>query len=116
LSQITTHVLDTSIGKPGQNIAVNLEHSLTGHEGSWVTISQGLTNGDGRVPELLPKSHSLQAGVYRITFELKKYFADQGRSGFYPYASVVFDIENTSQHYHVPLLLSGYGYSTYRGS
>jgi 5-hydroxyisourate hydrolase len=113
VSQITTHVLDTALGKPASDIPVRLEFS----EGeSWKSVAQGQTNSDGRVPDLLPKNSKLHAGTYRITFDLQTYFATQKRKSFYPYASIVFQIEDASQHFHVPLLLSGFGYSTYRGS
>jgi 5-hydroxyisourate hydrolase len=113
MSQITTHVLDTALGKPGVGIPVNLEIE-TGE--NWVKVGGGVTNEDGRVPELMLAGHEITAGCYRITFESQVYFDSQKRKTFYPYAQIVFNIEEVSQHHHVPLLISGYGYSTYRGS
>ena len=107
-SPITTHVLDTSIGRPAQGIEVRLERA--GKE-----IARGETNGDGRVADLLAPG-SLERGTYRITFATGPYFAKRNIDCFYPEVSIVFTIEATGEHYHVPLLLNPFGYSTYRGS
>ncbi len=109
MSGITTHVLDTSRGRPARGVPVVLEvRSETG----WREIGRGETDGDGRVRQLLSEG----AGIYRLTFQLEAYFQAQGIEGFYPEAAIVFHVRDASQHYHVPLLLSPYGYSTYRGS
>lgn len=113
MSAITTHVLDTARGRPGSGITVMLE-ILT--EDGWRKIASGITNEDGRIPNLLSPDHKLAPGVYRLTFDTHDYFASQSVQGFYPYVPVTFQIEDSSQHYHVPLLLSPFGYSTYRGS
>jgi 5-hydroxyisourate hydrolase len=112
-SPITTHVLDTALGKPAASVPVKLERE---HKGSWVEEGSASTNSDGRAPDLLPVSFVLVPGTYRITFELADYFRLQSRKGFYPHASITFLVEDPQQHYHVPLLLSGFGFSTYRGS
>jgi 5-hydroxyisourate hydrolase/2-oxo-4-hydroxy-4-carboxy-5-ureidoimidazoline decarboxylase len=110
-SQLTTHVLDTSIGKPGAAISIKLQK----HNRSWQTITQGVTNIDGRIADLLPPESILAAGNYKMVFETKKYFADQNLKTFYPSIEVQFTIAD-DQHYHVPLLVNPFGYSTYRGS
>lgn len=114
MSLITTHVLDTALGQPAVGIPVKLEFSPKGD--SWKTAGQTKTNKDGRAPDLLAKDFEVKKGIYRITFELEKYFSGQKRKSFYPHATIVFEIENPAQHHHVPLLVSGFGYSTYRGS
>ena len=113
MSQITTHVLDTSLGKPASDLHVALEIHSGKHE--WIRLAEGRTQTDGRLPNLLP-TDSLKAGLYRMTFDTASYFQANGLQGFYPYILVAFEIQDTTQHYHVPLLLSPYGYSTYRGS
>ena len=109
MSGITTHVLDTSTGKPAAGIRVKLQY-----EGA--VIGSGATDGDGRVRELVPDGTPLQEGVYRLTFSVGEYFEVTGRDAFYPEIVVHFRIAAGSEHYHVPLLLSPFGYSTYRGS
>lgn len=111
MSPITTHVLDTSIGKPAANIPVVLEFN---DGGVWKKIGEGSTDKDGRAKELMA-GKNLSKGSHRITFELKKYFSDQNRKSFYPHVTIYFDVDSI-EHYHVPLLLSGFGFSTYRGT
>ena len=111
-SPITTHVLDTATGKP----AVGLSIALSRREGQgWTTLAEGKTNADGRITDLLAPG-SLSPGEYRMEFATGDYLAASGRAGFYPRVTVDFTIERTDEHYHVPLLLSPFGYSTYRGS
>ena len=112
MSPITTHILDTAAGKPAAGVPVQLQR-LTGS--SWTDLAQGSTNADGRVTDLL-KPGTLVAATYRITFDTGAYYREQGAGSFYPEVAVVFQVENTQEHYHVPLLLSPFGYSTYRGS
>jgi len=112
-SPITTHVLDVSKGKPADRITVSLE---TQTSGSWMELSKKKTNGDGRVEDFLPVDHKLSAGTYRLQFETEKYFQSKHGEGFYPSVTITFSIKQSDQHYHVPLLLSPFGYSTYRGS
>lgn len=111
-SPITTHVLDTSIGKPAAGVAVRLAR-LEG--GAFADIASGVTDADGRASHLLAPG-SLTTGTYRISFDVAAYFAASGRASFYPHVDVVFVIESLDPHYHVPLLLNPFGYSTYRGS
>jgi 5-hydroxyisourate hydrolase len=113
MSAITTHVLDTARGRPVEGLAVVLECE---REGGWREIGRGVTDADGRVKALLAPGVSLAAGVHRLTFETGTYFAGQHVAAFYPEVAVVFTITDPAQHHHVPLLLSPFGYSTYRGS
>lgn len=112
VSQITTHVLDTTIGKPGQNITIKMQHPINA---GWQTIAQGVTNKDGRIGDLLPPNRNLQPGTYKMLFETGKYFESIAVKGFYPQVEIQFTVFDDS-HYHVPLLVNPYGYSTYRGS
>lgn len=111
---ITTHVLDISKGKPAGGVPVVLE--VRREAGVWERLGAGRTDADGRLRTLLPEGVALEAAVYRLTFETDVYFEAQGVEGFYPEASIVFAVSDAAQHYHVPLLLSPFGYSTYRGS
>ena len=113
MSQITTHILDTSRGAPAVGVQVMLSR---GDGGQWTEIGQGRTDADGRLRTLLPSEHKLSAGRYRLWFDTENYFLGAGVAGFYPEVTVVFEVLNTAQHYHVPLLLNPYGYSTYRGT
>lgn len=110
-SPITTHVLDTAIGKAAANIPITLEYE---EAGKWKELGSATTNSDGRALNLL--AGPLKKGNYRITFALQAYFQQQKRSCFYPSASIIFFVEQENEHYHVPLLLSGFGFSTYRGT
>ncbi len=114
MSTLSTHVLDTSSGRPAEGLSVLLERQA---EGSlWQEVARGSTDADGRARELLPAGESLAPGIYKLTFDTSAYFASHGLRGFYPFVAVVFVIDAAREHYHVPLLLSPYGYSTYRGS
>ena len=108
---ITTHVLDTSRGRPAAGVPVLLE---VREEGGWCPAGRALTDADGRAKQLL--EIPLREGVWRITFDLGTWFGAQGIESFYPQAAIVFHVRDAGQHYHVPLLLSPFGYSTYRGS
>ena len=111
---ITTHILDTSIGRPAANVAVALEKLDAFGEGH--TLAEARTDADGRARHLLAADHPLEAGRYRLHFDTGAYFLETRRETFYPMVSVTFEIRDASQHYHVPLLISPFGYSTYRGS
>lgn len=104
---LSTHVLDAALGRPAADVAVRLEAS----DGTVLTESR--TDADGRVPRF---AVALEAGTYRLRFDTGGYFAASERAGFYPEVVVTFDIADAQQHYHVPLLLSPFAYSTYRGS
>jgi 5-hydroxyisourate hydrolase len=109
---ITTHVLDTSLGKPGANIAVELERD---DKGVWHLIGAGVTDADGRLKALTPQG-PVMPGRYRIRFQTGAYFSANNVAGFFPLVEIQFTVADAAAHYHVPLLLSPYGYSTYRGS
>jgi 5-hydroxyisourate hydrolase len=111
-SPITTHVLDIALGKPASGVPVTLARMM---DGTFVELATGSTNADGRVADLLPAG-SLVRGTYRISFLLTPYFEASGRTSFYPHVDIVFSVDAPTEHYHVPLLLSPFGYSTYRGS
>ena len=115
ISPITTHVLDTALGRPGVGIGVELEIFDPLVEPSWKVVGSGQTNSDGRVTDLLPPGE-LSGGHYRISFKTAEYFQDQDNTGFYPVVRIEFQIDDPSRHFHLPLLLSPFGYSTYRGS
>ncbi|MBC8259579.1 MAG: hydroxyisourate hydrolase [SAR324 cluster bacterium] len=114
MSHITTHVLDTSQGCPGANIRIRLE--LQKPDETWHELASGTTNNDGRVADLISEKEVLASGVYRMIFETGAYFEQQGTAYFYPEIEVRFLFNQPEQHYHIPLLLSAFGYSTYRGS
>ncbi len=82
----------------------------------WLMLGSGATNSDGRVADFTGTAGALPAGIYKLTFYLSDYYQAKSQSTFYPYVDVIFEIEGDGQHYHVPLLLNPYGYSTYRGS
>lgn len=113
MSQITTHVLDVSLGKPAAGVPVLLEVEEAGT--GWKQLSRGETDKDGRLRELLAPG-SLVEGMYRLTFDTHAYFASRKVEALYPLVNVVFSVRDAKQHYHIPLLLSPFGYSTYRGS
>ena len=116
MSAITTHVLDIARGRPAAGVAVVLEHGKGGDASAWHEIGRGLTDADGRVKTLLSPGVVLAAGVHRLTFATGAYFAAQDVAAFYPEVRITFTIADPAQHHHVPLLLSPFGYSTYRGS
>ena len=111
---ITTHVLDTSIGKPAPNVGVALERLDAYGEGS--VVGEARTDTDGRARDLVPAGYALQAGRYRLSFDTGAYYTMTRRETFFPIVNITFDITDAAQHYHVPLLVSPFGYSTYRGS
>jgi 5-hydroxyisourate hydrolase len=112
MSGITTHVLDTSRGRPAAGVEVTLERLL---DGAWRVVNTGRTNDDGRL-HALAADQTVVPGTYRLFFDTGKYFESVGASAFYPHVTIVFAAASAEEHYHVPLLLSPYGYSTYRGS
>ncbi len=108
-SHITTHVLDTSVGKTGKNICIKLKNEAGN------IIAQGRTNADGRIPDLLPPGRFLVPGNYRMHFDTKGYFNQTNQQGFYPEVEITFCVSDQT-HYHIPLLINPFGFSTYRGS
>lgn len=113
MSAITTHILDTSRGKPAAGVPVYLDFQ---DQGDWQRIGSGATDADGRVKTLVPDGHALARGLYRLEFRVSDYFDTLGTKSFYPYVKIVFSLDDPASHYHVPLLLNPFGYSTYRGS
>ncbi|MER3522526.1 MAG: hydroxyisourate hydrolase [Ignavibacteria bacterium] len=112
-SSITTHILDTSKGRPAVGVSVRLQRKQL--DGTWQELSRGTTNEDGRITDLLPLESTLQGSDFRLVFETGEYFRRAGVEAFYPFVTVEFSTKDEN-HYHVPLLLSPYGYTTYRGS
>ena len=112
MSRITTHVLDVARGKPAAGVAVTLAAKA---DGSWRELATSSTDEEGRAKYLLPEGPPPPAGTYRLRFETGPYFEGLGTTPFFPYVEVVFIVQ-PGQHYHVPLLLSPFGYSTYRGT
>ena len=111
-SPLTTHVLDTALGKPAAGVTVVLERA--GEEG-YTQVGAGVTNDDGRVNGLI-SDDDFAAGVYLIHFDTGSYFEATKRESFYPEVAVLFQVKDPDAHHHVPLLISPFGYSTYRGS
>jgi 5-hydroxyisourate hydrolase len=111
-SPITTHVLNTATGKPANGVLIRLERKT---DQGWEVVGEGETNADGRLLTLLPEG-ALVIGDYRIHFDSARYFGAMGQATFFPSVCIEFRIDATDEHYHVPLLLSPFGYSTYRGS
>src|SRR5688500_79116 len=113
MSAITTHILDVSAGVPARGVPVVLERQT---ETGWEIIGKGVTDDDGRSKDLLAPGEFVSIGNYRLTFDTGFYFFDRHMDSFYPYVTVAFTVFSDREHYHVPLLLSPFGYSTYRGS
>ena len=109
MSAITTHVLDTTRGRPAAGIPVTLDFQISPQE--WKELGQGTTDADGRIQTLIDAGAELTPGVYRLTFNVESY-----QRAFYPRVVVEFRVENAKEHYHIPLLLGAFGYTTYRGS
>lgn len=134
MAGISTHVLDTATGLPAAGVGVRLERLERARDepvarpdpgqprgrpepdGPAQVLRVASTDDDGRVGELLPAGERLSAADYRLTFDTGSYFAARGVEAFYPYATIVFRVSEPERHHHVPLLLSPFGYSTYRGS
>jgi 5-hydroxyisourate hydrolase len=113
MSAITTHILDTSRGRPAPGVEVTLEIE----DGSgWRRLGQGKTDDDGRLRTLLPDGQRPAPAIHRLTFEVAPYFKAHGTGTFFPRVQIAFEIVAPDEHHHVPLLLSPFGYSTYRGS
>lgn len=110
---LSVHVLNLETGVPSPGITVTLEQ----HQGQrWESLGQGTTNEQGRIAELFPAQRAFAPGEYRVVFKTGEYYKAAGHETFFPEIPVIFEVKNTEQHYHIPLLLSPYGFSTYRGS
>lgn len=114
MKRISTHVLDVAQGKPAQDVAVRLERRESA--GNWVVLSASRTDRDGRCVQLLPEDDGLRAGIYRLSFDAASYHHAQKTEGLYPVVEITFQVHEGESRFHIPLLLSPYGYTTYRGS
>lgn len=113
MPEISTHILDTSRGRPATGVEVTLSQWNGDH---WRTLSQATTDKNGRITDLHPGTTQGEQGLYRLQFVTEKYFSALNTEALYPWVDVVFQIKDTNEKYHIPLLLSGHGYTTYRGS
>lgn len=111
--QLSSHILDINTGKPASGVTIKLYKQTP--ENEWKYLSQSITDSNGRVKNFLPENNGSNKGVYKLCFLVEPYFRGQGIESFYPFIDVVFEIKD-SNHYHVPIVLSPYGYSTYRGN
>ena len=112
--QLSSHILDISQGKPAPNVKISL--SKQDKNQNWVVIDEKYTDNNGRIKEFLKEeSDKNNNGIYKLTFHIVPYFERLKQKTFYPFIEVVFEIKDT-QHYHIPITLSPYGYSTYRGN
>jgi len=113
---ISTHILDTNLGRPAANVPIRLSEFRDNAEGgTWHEVGSALTDSDGRCKTLVGE-HRLLATDYKLHFSVRSYFHDLHISSLYPYVEIVFNIADPAQHYHIPLLLTANGYTTYRGS
>jgi 5-hydroxyisourate hydrolase len=114
MKRISTHVLDTAQGKPAQNVPVRLERQES--SGDWRLLASARTDSDGRCSQLLTEGEALPPGTYRLTFDTAGYYAAQKIEGLYPLVQITFAVKQGEESFHIPLLLSPHGYTTYRGS
>lgn len=114
-NQLSTHILDISTGQPAPGVTVRL-HQYNAAQQTWTTLAEKKTDAAGRIPDFLPSASAAGTpGTYKLTFLTQPYFESKKQQSFYPFIEVVFEIKD-GVHYHVPITLSPYGYSTYRGS
>ncbi|MBE0150578.1 hydroxyisourate hydrolase [Serratia sp. PL7] len=110
---LSVHILNQQTGIPSPNVTVTLEKE---QQNSWVTLASGKTDEDGRIKSLYPQDQDMQPGIYKVTFKTGDYFHQQKQTSFFPEIPVMFTVTKTNEKLHIPLLLSQYGYSTYKGS
>lgn len=110
---LSVHVLNLQDGLPSSEVKVSLEEQKNG---KWVQLSQATTNEQGRIPALYPEGKKLEKGMYKVTFKTGDWFKAHKQKSFFPEVPVIFEVDGAVEHYHIPLLLSPYGYSTYRGN
>jgi 5-hydroxyisourate hydrolase len=111
---ISTHVLDTAQGTPAEEVPVRLERRELA--GEWRMLSSSHTDAEGRCAQLLPEGEPLRAGIYRLTFDAASYHHARNVEGLFPVVEITFQVHDGESHFHIPLLLSPHGYTTYRGS
>jgi len=114
MSGVSTHVLDLALGRPVRDVLVRLERQEI--SGAWKPLASARTDQDGRCAHLLGTDRVLEPGLYRLAFETAGYFASQKIEGLYPLVEITFQVRRGDEHFHIPLLLSANGYTTYRGS
>ena len=114
MNRISTHVLDLARGKPAPGVPVRLDRREA--SGNWFAVTSARTDQDGRCAQLLPQETVLPPGIYRLTFDTATYFAGQKSDGLYPLVEITFQVRDGESQFHIPLLLSPNGYTTYRGS
>ncbi|MGP0019078.1 MAG: hydroxyisourate hydrolase [Candidatus Sulfotelmatobacter sp.] len=114
MKRISTHVLDLVRGKPAMDVAVRLEKQ--DDAGGWRLLTSACTDHEGRCPQLLPEGADLAGGVYRLIFDTGRYFSMQKMVALYPAVEITFQVQPDESHFHIPLLLSPNGYTTYRGT
>src|SRR5271165_1375221 len=114
MTRVSTHVLDIASGQPAAGVPVRLERRDA--SGMWRLLGAARTDQDGRCARLLPEKEALTPGLYRLGFETATYFAARDLDGLYPLVEITFQVRDGEQHFHIPLLLSSNGYTTYRGS
>ena len=114
MNRISTHVLDLAHGRPAKNVPVRLERRDL--SGEWIRLASSSTDGDGRCAQLLPDGEMVRPGLYRLVFDTASYHDAQEVEGFYPVVEITFHVKEGESAFHIPLLLSPYGFSTYRGS
>lgn len=114
MNRISTHILDTALGKPAERVPVRLERREP--SGKWLLLGSAHTDRDGRCAQLLPGDAALTSGIYRLAFDTENYFAATRVPGLYPTVEVTFQVREGESHFHIPLLLSPNGYTTYRGT
>lgn len=114
MKRISTHVLDVAQGQPARGVAVGLARRES--SGDWISLGAARTDSDGRCAQLLPDSEPLHAGLYRLSFDAASYHHSQKMEGLYPVIEITFQVREGESAFHIPLLLSPFGYTTYRGS
>jgi len=114
MKRISTHILDLARGEPAADVPVRLEKQS--ETGDWLLLTSARTDEDGRFPQLLPEDDDLSAGIYRLVFDTGSYFEAQKVGTLYPVVEVTFQVREGELHFHIPLLLSPNGYTTYRGT
>ena len=110
---LSVHVLNLENGLPSAGVSVTLEQHVGDH---WQSLAEGVTNQQGRIAELFPANQAMKPGEYRVVFKTGDYYKKANRETFFPEVPVIFEVKQADQHYHIPLLLSPYGFSTYRGN